>query len=111
MQAFPISNGMKIRKGDNVKIISGKDRGRTGKVTHLFPAENKLVVEGINIHKKHSRPKKQGQKGQIIQMPMPVNVSNVMIICPNCGKPARIGAKIIENKKFRACKKCGAEIQ
>jgi len=101
---------MKLKKGDNVKIISGKDRSKTGKITHVFLKENRIVVEGVNIHKKHSRPKKQGQKGQIIQMPMPIHVSNAMIVCKNCGKAVRTGMKKIENKKFRVCKKCGGEL-
>ncbi len=102
---------MKIKKGDTVKILSGKDRGKTGKITHVFSDRNRVVVEGVNVHKKHTRPKKQGQKGQIIQMPMPVNASNVMLICTSCGKATRIGVKIIDKKKFRVCKKCKAEIQ
>lgn len=97
---------MNIKTGDTVKIISGKDRGKTGKVTHVFPKKNLLVVEGVNIRKKHTRPKKQGQKGQIIQMPMPINMSNAMIICPGCGKSTRVGKK----KKVRVCKKCNAEL-
>ena len=101
---------MKIKKGDTIKVISGKDKGKTGKVTHVFLKENRIVVEGINIHKKHSRAKKQGQKGQIIQMPMPIHVSNAMIVCKNCGKAVRMGMKKIENKKFRTCKKCGGEL-
>lgn len=101
---------MKIKKGDTVKIIAGKDRGKTGKVTHVFPEERKIVVENVNIKKKHSRPKKQGQKGQIIQMPMPIDVSSIMLICPRCSKPTRIAQKIIGEKKFRICKKCGGQL-
>ncbi|MBI4692129.1 MAG: 50S ribosomal protein L24 [Candidatus Terrybacteria bacterium] len=101
---------MKIKKNDTVKIISGKDRGKTGKVTHAFPKENKIVVEGVNIHKKHTRPKKQGQKGQVIQMPMPIHISNAMIICSNCSKPVRIASKKAGAKKIRVCKKCNGEI-
>ncbi|OHA16145.1 MAG: 50S ribosomal protein L24 [Candidatus Tagabacteria bacterium RIFCSPLOWO2_01_FULL_42_9] len=109
---------MKIKKNDNVMVISGKDRGKSGKVIRIFPKSNSLVVEGINIRKKHSRSKKQGQKGQIIQKPMPLNASNVMLICPACNKPRRAGYKIFsaeggsasggENKKIRVCKKCGS---
>jgi len=102
---------MKIKKGDTVKIISGKDRGKTGKITHVFPETGKIVVEGINIRKKHTRAKKQGQKGQIIQMPMPINAPNAIIICPGCGKVTRIASKMIADKKTRVCKKCGAEIK
>jgi large subunit ribosomal protein L24 len=111
---------MKIKKGDTVKIISGKDRGKTGKVTHVFPKKNLIVVEGINIRKKHTRPKKQGKKGQIIQMSMPIDMSNAMIICPSCGKPTRVGKKkkvraapdiaFDEVKGGRVCKKCNAEL-
>ncbi len=100
----------KIKKGDNVKIISGKDRSKTGKITHVFPEENRIVVEGVNIHKKHSRPKKQGQKGQIIQMPMPIHVSNAIIVCPACGKTTPISVKKTEKEKIRACKKCSGEL-
>lgn len=101
---------MKIKKGDLVKIISGKDRGKTGKVTHAFPKENKIVIEGVNIHKKHTRPKKQGQKGQVVQMPMPIHVSNAMIVCSSCSKPSRIASKKVGAKKVRVCKKCKGEI-
>ncbi|TSD02316.1 MAG: large subunit ribosomal protein L24 [Parcubacteria group bacterium Athens0714_24] len=101
---------MKIKKGDTVKIISGKDRGKTGKITHSLVEINKIVVEGVNVRKKHTRPKKQGQKGQTIQMPMPIDVSNAVLICSACGKTTRIGAKTIGSKKVRVCKKCGAEI-
>lgn len=101
---------MKIKKGDNIMAISGKDRGKTGKVLHVLPKTNAVVVEGINIRKKHSRPKKQGQKGQIIQMPVPMDASNVMLVCSACNKPRRAGYKVFENKRTRICKKCGSEI-
>lgn len=102
---------MKIKKNDTVKIISGKDKGKTGKVTHVLVGENKIVVEGVNIHKKHSRPKKQGQKGQIIQMPKPISASTAMVVCTSCNKPVRLGRKTVGVKKFRVCKKCGAEME
>jgi large subunit ribosomal protein L24 len=101
---------MKLKKGDTVKIISGKDKGKTGKITHVFPEKNKIVAEGVNVHKKHSRPKKQGQKGQIIQMPMPIDSSNAMIVCRVCAKATRIGIKKTEKEKIRVCKKCGGEL-
>jgi len=100
---------MKIRKGDTVLIISGKDRARKGKVLKAFPKERKILVEGINLRKKHQRPKRAGEKGQIIQMPAPIDVSNVKLICPKCGKATRVGYKIVEKKKIRVCKKCGQE--
>lgn len=101
---------MKIKKGDTVKIIAGKDCGKTGKVTHVFPKEGRIVVDGVSVRKKHARPKKQGQKGQVIQMPTPINVSNAMVVCAACAKPVRIASKIAGVKKVRVCKKCGAEL-
>jgi len=101
---------MKIKKGDNIKVISGKDRGKNGKVLEIFPKANKVRVEGINLRKKHTRSKKQGQKGQIVQIPMPIDASNVMLVCSSCNKPRRAGYKILQNKKTRVCKKCGSEI-
>jgi len=101
---------MKIRKGDTVLIISGKDRGKTGKVLNVFPREEKVVVEGTNIRKKHVRPRRSGEKGQIVEMPAPLSISNVKLICPKCSKATRVGYKIAEEKKYRICKKCGQEI-
>jgi large subunit ribosomal protein L24 len=101
---------MKIKKGDTALIISGKDRGKTGKVLDVFPEQEKLVVEGVNIRKKHMKPKKSGEKGQIVEKPASFSVSNVKLICPKCGKPARVGYKVVGNKKHRICKKCQAEI-
>ena len=101
---------MKVKKGDSVLIISGKDRGRTGKILKSLPSELKVLVDGINLKKKHVRPKKEGEKGQVVSLPAPMNVSNVKLVCPKCGKAARIGYKIEKDKKFRFCKKCGQEI-
>ena len=106
---------MKIHKGDQVLIISGKDRKRKGKVIKVLPQKSKIVVEGMNIVKKHIRPKKQGEKGQIVETSAPIDVSNIKLICPKCGKAARIGYKIISNiknkkSKSRICKRCGQEI-
>ena len=101
---------MKIKKGDNVLVISGKDAGKTAKILKSLPKEGKILVEGVNLKSKHNRPKKQGEKGQIVKIATPFDVSNVKIICPKCGKAARIGYKIISDKKFRICKKCKSEI-
>ena len=102
---------MRIKKNDTVLIISGKDKGKQGKVLDVFPKEEKIVVEGVNFRKKHQRPKKSGEKGQIITMPGPLSISNAKLVCPKCGKPARIGYKLTEDgKKYRICKKCGQEI-
>jgi len=101
---------MKIKKGDTVLIITGKDRGRKGKVLQVFPKEQKVIVEGINLRKKHMKPKKSGEKGQIIEMPAPFSVSNLKLICPKCGKAVRIGYKKEGKRKYRICKKCDKEI-
>lgn len=102
---------MKIKKGDKIFVLSGKDKKKTGKVIKVFPEEGKIVVEGINIKKKHAPKKKEGQKGQIIQRASPFNVSSVKLVCSACGKSTRIGCRILENgKKVRICKKCNSEI-
>ena len=101
---------MKIKKNDQVKILSGKDRGKTGKVLRVFAAEDKVIVEGANIVKKHVRPRKEGEKGQRIELPGKTDISNVMLVCPKCGKAARVGYKVSEKNKFRICKQCKAEL-
>jgi len=101
---------MRVKKGDTVLIIAGKYRGKKGKVLKTFPKEKKILVEGVNLVKKHQRPKRTGEKGQIIELLKPIDISNTKLICPKCLKPTRVGYKIIENKKYRVCKKCGQEI-
>ncbi len=101
---------MKIHKGDTVLIISGKDRGKQGKVIQAFPKGSRILVEGVNLRKKHQKPKKTGEKGQIILLPGAVSVSNVKLVCPKCGKTTRVGYKITEEKKYRICKKCNQEV-
>ncbi len=101
---------MKIKKGDTVLIISGKDRARKGKVIESFPKQGKVVIEGINLRKKHMRPKKSGEKGQIVETPASLNVSDVKLICSKCGKPTRVGYKMEGKRKYRICKKCKQEI-
>ncbi len=101
---------MKLKKGDNVLIIAGKDKGRTGKITRAYPKELKVLVEGINLKKKHVRPKREGEKGQVVEIPSPLDVSDVKMICPKCGKATRVGYLIKEKVKNRICKKCNQEI-
>jgi large subunit ribosomal protein L24 len=100
---------MKIKKNDQVKIKLGKDNGKTGKVLRVFPTEDKIIVEGLNLIKKHMRPRREGEKGQRVEIPGKLNVSNVILVCPKCGKTTRIGSKQVGDKKVRICKKCGAE--
>ncbi len=101
---------MKIRKGDKVKIISGKDRNKTGRVLKVFPNSKKVMVEGLNLVKKHQRPRREGEKGQIVEVARPIDVSKVKFICPKCGQPTRIGYRLVENNKVRICKKCQSEV-
>ncbi|MBU2539979.1 50S ribosomal protein L24 [Patescibacteria group bacterium] len=101
---------MKIHKNDHVLIISGKDRGKTGKVLSVLSEKSKIVVEGVNLRKKCVRPKKSGEKGQIIQITAPLSSSNVKVICGKCGKASRMGYKINGDKKYRICKKCKQKI-
>ncbi|PIR73217.1 MAG: 50S ribosomal protein L24 [Candidatus Moranbacteria bacterium CG10_big_fil_rev_8_21_14_0_10_35_21] len=101
---------MKIKKGDQVKMLAGKDRGKIGKVLTIFPVEEKLTVEGLNLMKKHVRPKKEGEKGQIVEIPRRVDSSNVMVVCPKCGKNSRIGLRQSKSGKLRICKKCQTEL-
>lgn len=98
---------MKIKKGDKVKILAGKDKGKTGSVLEVLAENNKVVVEGINMLTKHQRPKKEGEKGTKIKFAAPLSAGKVMVICPKCGKEARIGFIVsAEGKKTRQCKKC-----
>lgn len=102
---------MKIKKNDKVQIIAGKDKGKSGKVLQVFPENKRASIEGLNLLIKHLRPRKEGEKGQRIEFPAPLNISNTMLICPKCDKPTRVGYKVTEssegkNKKVRMCKKC-----
>lgn len=101
---------MKICKGDTVKVISGKDLDRTAKVEKVFPEERKILVAGVNIIKKHVKPRREGEKGGIVEMEKPIAVSNVMLVCPKCKQPTRVGYQLEGKRKFRVCKKCGQEI-
>jgi len=101
---------MRIKKGDNIIVISGKDKGKEGKVVKAIPTQDKVVIEGVNIKKKHMRPKKSGQKGQIVEIAAPLHVSNVQIIDPKDKKPTRIAMKIVGGKKIRISRRSGAEL-
>jgi len=101
---------MKIRKGDTVLITKGKYRTKKGKVIRVFPEKRRVMVEGINIVKRHVKPKKSGEKGQIVESPSPMPVSKMKLICKNCQEPTRVGYKIVNKEKYRVCKKCGKEI-
>lgn len=89
-----------------MKVVAGKSRGKEGKVIQVFTASNKIVVEGLNLMKKHLRPKKRGEKGQVIELASPFSAANAMLICEKCGKPTRVGYKMDGNVKKRICRKC-----
>jgi len=97
---------MKIKKGDTVLIIKGKDRGKSGKVIKALPKENRIVIEGLNLVKKHVKPKRAGEKGEIVEIPAPLYISKVKLICPSCKKPTKVGYKFVNDTKKRYCKKC-----
>ena len=101
---------MKIRKGDNVKVITGKDKGKSGKVARAFPANDLVIIEGVNIAKRHQRPRKANQKGQIVDKSMPIHVSNIMLLDPKNESPTRVGYKMDGKKKVRIAKKSGTEL-
>jgi large subunit ribosomal protein L24 len=101
---------MKLKKGDNIIVIAGKDKGKKGKIVAVLVDKNKVVVEGINMMKKHQRPKKSGEKGSKINIAMPLHVSNVMIVDPKTGLGTRIGKKKVGDKMIRITKKSGQEI-
>ena len=102
---------MKIKKGDKVLVISGKNRGKTGKVMNVFYGRSKAIVEGVNLQKKHVRPKKQGEKGQMVEVTVPIDISNIKLICDKCNKATRVGYKVEGKEKFRICKKCEEAIK
>ena len=101
---------MRIKKNDIVKMLAGKDHGKTGKVVRAYPTEEKVVVEGLNLMKKHSRARREGELGQRVELPRKVTVSDVALVCPKCSKATRVGYKISGDKKTRICKKCNSEI-
>lgn len=101
---------MNIRKGDTVRVLTGKDRTKTGKVLEVMPKKQRVVVEGLNIHVRFSKPKRQGEKGQRLELPAGLSLSKVMLICPSCGKPTRVGHEVTPQGILRKCKKCGKAI-
>ncbi len=101
---------MNIKKGDNIIVIAGKDKGKKGKIVRVVTATGKVLVEGINMSKKHIKPRKGGEKGRTVEMSFPMNASNVMLVDPKSGKGTRVGKKLIGDKLVRVSKKSGQEI-
>ncbi len=104
-------NIKKIKKGDLVKIMVGKDAGKQGNVARLLPDAGKIIVEGANLYKKHLKGDGRQKESAIVTIAKPLSVSNVMLVCPSCGKPTRVGIEVKDGKKVRVCKKCGKTIE
>ena len=102
---------MKIKKGDTVEVLSGNDKGKTGEVLEVIPKLQKVIVKGVNIRKKHVKPRKQGEEGGIISVECSIHSSKVNVVCPKCNKATRIGIQKEGKEKIRVCKKCGSKIK
>lgn len=103
-------NSMSIKKGDTVIVLSGKDKGKKGTVLTVMPEDKKVIVEKVNVVKRHTKPRQQGEQGGIVSKEAPIYACKVMRVCPKCGKPTRPASKVTGDKRVRVCKKCGAEI-
>ena len=102
---------MKLRKGDTVKVLSGNDKGKAGEIMEVIPKTNKIIVKGVNVRKKHIKPRKQGEEGGIIPTECAIHSAKVNIVCPKCGKATKIGYVEEKGEKVRVCKKCGAKLK
>lgn len=106
-----MKNRVHVKKGDNVYVLNGKDRGKKGKVIRVLPSKHMVLVEGINMVTKHVKPRNQYQQGGIIHQEAPINADKVMLVCSKCGTPTKVGKKFLDNgSKARICKKCGEVI-
>ena len=103
-------NNLHVKTGDNVMVISGKDKGKTGKVLQTSPKEGKVIVEGVNKVKRHTKPNVKAPQGGILVKEAPLHACKVMLVCPACNKPTRVGHKEVNGKNVRVCKKCGEVI-
>lgn len=104
--------GLRIKKGDTAIVLTGKDKGKQGRVLSVLPKKERVIIEGLNIIKKHMRPNKQYTQGGIIEKEAPIHISNVMLICPKCNKPTRIANAVLDDgRKQRRCKKCNEVIE
>jgi large subunit ribosomal protein L24 len=101
---------MRLREGDKVIVITGKDAGKESRISRVYPKKDQVIVEGVNTSKKHQRPRGQTMQGGVIDKDMPIHVSNVMIVCEDCGRPVRIGYRFDENGKHRICRRCGGDL-
>lgn len=105
-----MSKSMTVRKGDKVRVITGKDKGKESRVLRVFPEKQRLVVEHVNMIKKHQRPTNKQPQGGILEVEGTIHVSNVMLLCPSCSEPTRVGRRREDGSRVRVCKKCGNDI-
>jgi len=106
-----MASGLRLRKGDEVVVIAGKDRGERGRVQEVHPRERTVIVAGVNISKRHTKPNPtKNQKGGIVEQPRPLSIGKVMVVCPHCGQPTRVAHRIEDAVKERVCKNCGEAI-
>jgi len=102
----------KLKLSDQVEVIAGKDKGRIGKVIKAFRSDDKVIVEKVNMIKRHTKPSMANQQGGIVEKEAPIDISNLMLVCPKCSKPVRVGIKVMEDgAKVRVCKKCGESVE
>lgn len=102
---------MRIKKGDTVEILSGNDKGKQGEVLTVIPKTEKIIVKGVNVRKKHVKPRKQGEEGGIIQTECAIHSSKANVVCPKCNKVTKVGYNVENDEKVRVCKKCGAKLK
>ena len=100
-----------VKTGDTVMVLSGKDKGKKGKVLSVNPTDKKVIVEGVSVASRHKKPRRQGETGGIVKHETPIYASKVQLVCPKCGKPTRVGHTIEDGKKLRVCKKCGKSFE
>ncbi len=101
---------MKVKKGDQAVVITGKEKGKKGKVAQVLPDSGKVIIENVNVVSRHKKPRSAQDKGGIMKKPAPIDASNVMVVCPTCGKATRVGHMVIDGAKARVCKKCNASL-
>ncbi len=101
---------MKVKKNDTVLVLTGKDNGKTGKVLRALPGDNRVVVDGVNVQKKHKKARSAQETSGIVEQAGPIDASNVLVICPVCGKATRVAHAVVDGKKVRICKKCGKSL-
>ncbi|MBI3972455.1 MAG: 50S ribosomal protein L24 [Chloroflexi bacterium] len=102
----------KVRKNDTVQVLAGREKGKQGKVTRVLPKEERVVIDGVNIRKRHVKAKRPGEQAGIVEFPAPLHISNVALVCAKCGRPSRIGFRFLEDgSKVRYCKRCDEVIE